>query len=134
MATAAPLDKLIGAYIKIRDKKTQLTAQMEREIKALDTDLDAIKAALLNHCRDTGSSGGNAEGIGSFSRTTQTRYMASDWEAMHNFILDNRCPELLEKRVAQGAMKDFIAQNPDKQPPGLNIDSAYIITVRKSTK
>ena len=39
--------------------------------------------------------------------------------------------ELLEKRIHQMNMKEFMENNPDAHPPGLNIDSEYEITIRR---
>ena len=50
---------------------------------------------------------------------------------MHEFILEHEAPDLLEKRVNQGNMKQFLEENPDVVPMGLNVDSEYVVTVRK---
>jgi hypothetical protein len=50
---------------------------------------------------------------------------------MHKFILENEVPEFLEKRLSQGVVKQFLEENPEAVPPGLNTDVEYVITVRK---
>jgi len=50
---------------------------------------------------------------------------------MHEFILDNEVPELLDKRVNQSNMKQFLEENPDLVPKGLNVDSEYVVSVRR---
>jgi len=47
-------------------------------------------------------------------------------------MLENQAPELLEKRIHQSNMKQFLEENPDLLPAGLNVDSEYTITVRRS--
>jgi hypothetical protein len=39
--------------------------------------------------------------------------------------------ELLERRIHQSNMKQFLEENPDLHPMGLNVDSEYAITVRR---
>ena len=39
--------------------------------------------------------------------------------------------ELLEKRIHQSNMKEFMEQHPELHPPGLNVDSEYEITIRR---
>jgi hypothetical protein len=51
---------------------------------------------------------------------------------MYNFLKENDALELMEKRISQGNMKDFIANNPDLLPPGLQASQEYSITIRKS--
>jgi len=38
---------------------------------------------------------------------------------------------LFEKRLNQTHMKQFLEENPDLVPMGLNVDAEYILTVRK---
>jgi len=38
---------------------------------------------------------------------------------------------LLEKRIHQTNMKEFLENNPDVEPMGLNIDREYEITIRR---
>jgi hypothetical protein len=68
---------------------------------------------------------------GQFIRMTKTKYFTDDWSSFHEFIVEEQVPELLEKRVAQGAMKQYLEENPDKLPKGLNTVTEYTIQVRK---
>jgi hypothetical protein len=51
---------------------------------------------------------------------------------MYEFIKENNNPELLERRVSQGNMKEFLQNNPDKMPKGMNVMSKYSVTVRRA--
>ena len=128
--TAPTVDKLTRVYIKIRDARTALASKFKDEDAVLSAQLDTVKAELLKYCADNGvESMRTADGI--FYRTTKTRYWTSDWESMHKFILEHEVPEVLDKRVNQGTVKQFLEENPEAVPPGLNADVEYVITVRK---
>lgn len=129
----ARLNKLIGVYIKIRDKKLQIVTEMKKQEQDLEEKLDKVKNALLEHCKSTGLESGKTE-IGSFYRSVRTKYWTSDWDSMNKFMLENEAVDLLEKRIHQGNMKQFLEENPDLHPPGLNTDREYTITVRRSKK
>jgi hypothetical protein len=45
-------------------------------------------------------------------------------------ILEHEAPEFLEKRLNQTAVKEFLEENPDILPPGLNVQSEYTISIR----
>ena len=124
------LDRLVSVYIKIRDKKNELAAEFNEKEKALDAKLDKVKQALLEHCKATGTESVKTVS-GTFWRTQRKRFWTSDWEAMNRFIVENEAVDLLEKRIHQGNMKEFLEENPDVLPPGLNADSEYSITVRR---
>lgn len=124
------VERLTRAYLKIRDKRAELKAKYDEEDGALTKQMDKVKAALLDYCKshDVESVRTSA---GLFYRTVKTRYWTSDWDSFHKFIVNVKAPELLEKRINQSAMKEFLAENPEHVPPGLNTDSEYAISVRK---
>jgi hypothetical protein len=127
-----PLDvaKMVRVYQKIRSKRSELSANFKEEDKALSEKLDTVKAVLLKYCDEQGvESVRTAEGL--FYRSTKTRYWTSDWESMHKFILEEGVPELLDKRVNQTNMRQYLEENPDVVPMGLNVDSEYTLSVRK---
>ena len=123
-------EKLTRVYLKIRDKKAQLSSDFKKQEEDLNQKLDKVKAALLDYCKEQGlESVKTSEGI--FYRSVRTRYWTSDWEAMHKFVMEHDVPEFLEKRLNQTNVRTFLEENPETVPKGLNVDSEYIISVRK---
>ena len=123
-------EKLTRVYLKIRDKKAQLSSDYKKQEDDLNQKLDKVKAALLDYCKEQGlESVKTSEGL--FYRSVKTRYWTSDWEAMHKFVMEHDVPEFLEKRLNQTNVKTFLEENPETVPMGLNVDSEYIISVRK---
>ena len=129
---AADASKLVKVYLKMRAAKEQTTREMEAKLKEIQDQMDVVEQALLNICKETGQDGGKTE-FGSFTRSVKTRYWTSDWDSMYRFIRAHDAPELLEKRIAQGNFAEFIAQNPDAMPEGMNLDRKYSITVRRAS-
>ncbi len=129
--TIPTVEKLVGTYLKIRAKKAELEAACKTEVDALDQKLDTIKSVLLDHCKaNEVDSVRTAEGT--FFRTVRTRFWTNDWPAVGTFIVDNNVPELFEKRLNQGVVKQYMEENPEAVIPGLQIDSEYSLTVRKA--
>lgn len=124
-------NQLVKVYIKIRDAKDRLVKQHEEALEKLEQQLDVVEQELLAICKATGQDGGKTEN-GSFTRTVKTRYWTSDWDSMYQFIKNHDAPELLERRIHQGNFKEFLQDNPDKMPEGMNVDSRYSITVRRA--
>lgn len=125
-----PVEKLTKAYLKIRAKRAELSAAFKAEDDGLAKQQDKVKQALLDYCKEQNvESVRTAEGL--FYRSVKTRYWTNDWESMHRFILNNEVPEFFEKRLNQSVVKQFLDENPDLVPPGLNVDSEYTIAVRK---
>ena len=124
-------NKLVQVYVKIRDAKAAKQKEMEAELATLDAQLEAIETELLELCKATGQDGGKTQ-FGSFRRSVKTRYWTSDWDSMYRFIKEHDMPELLERRVSQTTFKEFLQENPDKMPQGMNVDSRYSITVTRA--
>lgn len=126
-----PTEKLVKAYIKMRDARGVLSAEFEAKDKEIKEQMRVVENYLLEACK---RAGGNVSipGVGVVMRGVDTRYWTSDWEAMHNFIKENNALELLERRIAQRAMGEFLKSNPDKMPKGMNVESKYTVTVRRS--
>ena len=126
-------DKLVAVYIKIRDAKAAKTKEMEEAIQELDTQLDAISSELLEICKTTGQDGGKTS-HGTFTRTIKSRYWTSDWDSMYKFIREHDVPELLERRISQTNFAEFIKENSNLMPAGVNVEAKYSITVRRASK
>lgn len=125
--------KLVSAYIKMRDAKDALTREYEAKVNEVKEQMELVEQALLEICKETGQDGGRTA-HGSFTRTVKTRYWTNDWGSMYNFIKEHDAIQLLEQRVHQGNMKQFLSENPGLLPEGLNTDSKYSITVRRASK
>ena len=127
----ATAEKLVKVYVKMRDYRAQLKAQYEEQDSTVKEQMELVEAQLLEMCKTTGADSLRTK-YGTASRTVQTRYWTSDWEAMHKFIMEHNAPDLLERRISQRQMQEFIKENPDAMPVGLNVDNRYTVSVRRS--
>jgi phage host-nuclease inhibitor protein Gam len=125
--------KLVSIYIKMRDAKDALSREYEAKINEVKEQMELVEQALLDICKETGQDGGRTA-HGTFTRTVKTRFWTNDWDSMYRFIKAQDAIQLLEQRVHQGNMKQFLSENPGLLPEGLNTDSKYSITVRRATK
>jgi hypothetical protein len=127
------IDKIVGAYIKIRDTKEALYQKYKADTSELEEQMTILKHKLVEVSKETGvTSFSTPHGIA--YRTVKTRYWTNDWEQFYKFMREHEAMELLEKRIQQSNMKEFLEQNPDVHPPGLNMDSEYEITVQRRRK
>jgi len=130
MTQSIPLEKLTKAYIKLREQRSQLAADFRAQDGVLLARQDKIKEALLDHCKEH-----NVESVktteGTFYRQVKRRYWTSDWESMYKFVLEHQLPEFFDKRLNQKNVGQFLEENPEMVPPGLNVESEYVVSVRK---
>jgi len=128
---AVPVDKLAGVYIKIRDARAKLKSDYEAQDLELEEQMEVIEEQLLEACKSIGADSIRTA-AGTVIRSIKSRYWTNDWDSMYDFVLKNDAFGLLERRIHQSNMKQFIEENPDLLPTGLNTDSRYSIVVRRS--
>ena len=127
-----PADRLVRVYRKIRDAINEKEEAHKAEIAELKEQLDVVGAKLLEIC-NTQNMDSLRTPEGTATRRAVTRYWTNDWESMYGFIKEHDAPFLLEQRIHNGNMKQFLEENPETLPIGLNADTKYVISVRKPT-
>lgn len=125
------VEKLTRVYLKMREKKSEITKAHDEQIANIDSKMRTVKSAILDYMKAEGMESLRTES-GTVYRTVRTMYTTSDWESMNKFILEHGVPELLEKRINQTNMKAFLEENPEVLPPGLNANMEYSVNVRRS--
>ena len=130
MSTDIPINTIVDTYIRIRDSKDALTNKYKAEAAELDAQMAVLKHKLLDISKETGVTSISTDNATAY-RTIKNRYWTNDWESFYGFMREHGAMELLEKRIHQMNMKEFVEQNPEVHPPGLNIDSEYEITIRR---
>lgn len=126
-----PADVLAETYIKIRDKRAELKEKFEEQDNALKEQQDLLAAEMLEVCYETGADSIKTP-AGTIIRKVDTRYWTTDWDSMYRFIEEHDAFPLLEKRLHQTNLKQFLEENPDLLPAGLQADSKYTVVVRRS--
>lgn len=133
MSDTIDVAELARHYLELRNIRAKLKEDYEAQDKIYEEQVERIQNQLNEHCNEVGASSIKTE-FGTVIRSVSTRYWTNDWGAMHSMIVRYEAPYLLEKRISNLALKEFLEQNPDAFPPGLNIDNKYTITVRKPSK
>ena len=127
---AIPLDKLAKVYRKLRGKISELTQEYDTQVEILKAQQDEIKNAMKDQMKALGVTSVRTP-EGTVVLSVKTRYSTQDWDEFKKFVLAHEALELLEKRIAQTNMAQFLEENPGSMPPGLNSSSEYDISVRK---
>lgn len=129
MSDEVTLDHLVAVDRKMTAKMSELQKQLD----AIESDRETVRTTIADMMREQGVESVRTK-HGTVSRTLKERYWATDWAVLYQYILEHGAVELLEKRVHQTNMKEWIETHRDDFPPALNIDRSYTISVRKPTK
>jgi hypothetical protein len=125
------LDKLTAVYLKMRDKRDDMRREAEAREKEIEEQMSIIETEMLEVCKQM-----NADSVrtphGTIIRSVKSRYWTNDWDSMYQFIKEHDAFGLLEKRLHQTHLKEFLSENPDTFPIGVNVENSYSVVVRRS--
>ena len=126
---AVPLDKLVAIHAKIKAKMEML----DQQLAELEEQRTEIRLAIKDQMKALGLTSVKTS-FGTVSLTKTTRYNTQDWDSFKAFVLEHQVVDLLEKRIAQTNMAQFLEENPGVVPPGLNSVTGFDIRVTKARK
>jgi hypothetical protein len=126
------INDLVTIYLKIRNAVEEKEAQQKAELQELKDQFDVISNKLLEFCNEQNLDSIKTP-VGTVSRRVSSRYWTSDWDSMYRFIGENDAPFLLEQRIHNTNMRQFLEDNPEKFPAGLQNERKYAVQVRKPT-
>ena len=126
------IDELVGIYLKIRTAIEAKEEQHKAELQELKDQFEVVGNKLLEICNEQNMDSIRTP-VGTISRRVSSRYWTSDWDSMYQFIKNNDAPFLLEQRIHNSNMRQFLEDNPDKFPAGLQNERKYTVQVRKPT-
>ena len=122
------LDTLCKIYMKMRTKISELNA----EIAKIDEQKEQVSIAMRDQLKSLGIQSVRTD-HGTVTMLKKTVYYTQDWDSFKQFVLENQAVDLLERRIAQKNMTQFLEENPGLVPPGLNAESKFDVSVRKPT-
>lgn len=125
-------NRLIEAYINLRDAISVKEQEHKTAVDKLKLQQEIIEQELLKRCK---AAGGNISipGVGRVTRRVAKRYSTTDWPALYKIIKDFDAFHLLNQRITNAAMEQFLEDHPDVMPTGLNLDSKETVTITRAT-
>jgi len=126
---AIPLDKLVAIHAKIKARQEML----DKQLADLEEQREEVRMAIKDQMKALGLTSVKTS-FGTVSLSKTTRYNTQDWDSFKAFVLEHQVVDLLEKRIAQTNMAQFLEENPGVVPPGLNSVTGFDIRVTKARK
>lgn len=123
------MEKLIAAYIRLRDAKARLKEKHKQELEPLDTAMDKIESRFLAAFEKDGVQSVKTP-EGTAYKQERVSIAPADWDAFLGWVRETEQWSCLERRVAKSAIEEVVAQTGDL-PPGLNRRSEFVVNVRR---
>ena len=119
-------DQLAKVYVKIRDKRREL----EKQAAELKEQEATLALEMLEICKAQGAQTIRTA-YGTISRRTNKNYWTSDWDSFFKFVKEHDAFSVMFRRINSESMAQFLEENPDLLPPGLNADVTQTVVITK---
>lgn len=132
MNTATPLpsaERLIQAFVKVRDMRAEAKRAFEAADDELKTKQLKIKQAITAQMELVGSNQLSCDS-GTAYRQISRKFSCADWGTFWPWIKDNDRFDMMQKRVGEKAIADYLEEN-GELPPAINMFQEYDISVRR---
>ena len=125
-------EKLIKAYIKLRDARSELSAEFKAKDGELLEKQARIEEVLREHAKEHGLTNMKTAAGTAFLRTKTTFY-APEWSSFAKWLskLGEDGLNMVEQRIQQTNFKQYLEENPDEIPP-VNSKSELQIVIRRA--
>lgn len=136
-------NQLTRVYKKIRAARADLAKKYKAEDDKLKAQLEAVGMGMLQFLMSTNQESARTD-EGTFYKQIEHKAFAADWNAVYAFIMEDQSRfEFLEKRLKvtevvawRDTHKTVDADGKEitHLPPGVTLNSEWVIRVRKSNK
>jgi hypothetical protein len=123
------MEEVVGAYLKLRNKKEAIEGAVKEEVKAIKEKMVKLEAYIKKEADRQGVTSFKT-GHGTAFVTTTDFAQVADWDSVLSFIKKNEAWDMLEKRVSKNAVRGYIDEHKEV-PSGVNYGTRIDINVRK---
>lgn len=126
----ADFDKLLGAYIALRDKRDAIKKKQSEELRPYTEALGKAEAKFLQYMNESQINSIGADS-GTAYRASRVRAKVEDWSVALPFIIENELWSMLTSSVSKEAVEGFMESNNGALPPGITTNTEHYVNVRR---
>ena len=122
-------DKLALIYSKIKAKRSEVAKEDAR----LKEQQELVAHEIHELCKAQGvTSLRTAHGL--LTRVVKDRYWVNDWAPFEEYLKEHDAWHLMQHRISEPNMREWLKDNPNDFPPALNCDREYELRFTKNRK
>lgn len=127
------LNTALTTYNAIDDARGKLKAKYDEKDSKLKEAQEEIEQYLIQEMKELKLTAFEAPGQGVASIKTKRRFGCGDWGLFWQWINENNCPNILQKRILDSEMQSHLDAT-GALPPGVNTEAKLVISVTKRPK
>jgi len=125
------MNAVVQHYLVLRDTKAKMDAEHKARVAELDAQIKNAESFFLNHLNETGQTGGKFP-AGTLVVKTKTQTNLKDKSAFSEFVKATGQIELMQMRVSSTAVGEYMEQNNNQLPPGVEVTQVRAVEVRRA--
>lgn len=125
------LNKLVKVHLKIRDTRDELRKTYEAKDNELKAKQERLENEMLRQLQEAGADSIRTPS-GTVIKYEEVKPRADDWDAIYKWIVENDGWEMLERRLKQRTVKEFMEEHHGALPPGVSVFRSFVARVRRS--
>lgn len=122
-------DVLAERYIKLRDFKEKVSAEMKEKIAKVTQIMDDIELEMMTFLNTSGQES-SATKAGTFFKQTKTTASVADRDLYLEFVMSSGATNFLTNHISADAVKEYVAEH-DAVPPGVNVTKITSVGVHR---
>jgi hypothetical protein len=124
-----PHEALVGKYVELRDELEAIEEQHKQQLAPIKEKLRTLEEFFKEDMHASNASSLKYP-TGTVIRVAKTTYTAVDRSAFFDWVRATGNTDLLEGRLLQSALKEWVDKN-EAMPPGIFAKSAFSVTFRR---
>lgn len=127
------INSALKAYNALTDARDKLRRKYEGQEGQLKDMQEGVEQYLLEEMKRLGFTSIEVPGEGIAAIKTKRHFGGADWGLIWQWVVDNKCPEVLQKRLLDSAIATYLETHGDL-PPGVSSRAEQVIGVTKRPK
>lgn len=127
-----PIGKMIGMYVKLRDRIKAKEDEMKVALKPAKEMLESLNNRILDELNKAGGDSLKAD-TGTAYRTARTTASLADPSAFRDYVIANELFDMVDWKANAKAVQDHNEEF-GALPPGVNVSTVYLVGVRRPSE
>ena len=124
------IQSALKAFNRIEDARDTIRAEYEKKDSKLKEARDQLEQYLIKQMQQMGMDAFQLPGEGLATIRTKRRFGVGDWSLFWDWVIEHKCPNMLQKRLLDTAMQDYLDAN-GELPPAINTEARLTLSVTK---
>ena len=102
-------DAVIAKYIALRDKRSDLKKEYEKEDAKYRQAMELAEAWLMKRLDEVGADNLSVKGVGMAILGKDMKVSCKDWRVFNNWVRENDQLEMFERRISRNVLASFLS-------------------------